>query len=52
MNPNDLRKKLLLANDNYGYMAWHRAAEGGNLESLETLWSWVMDLELNEGEFF
>jgi hypothetical protein len=47
MNPNDLRKKLLLAKDKYGYTAWHRAAERGNLVASGLLWSWAKKAKLN-----
>ena len=31
----------------YGYTAWHRAAVAGSLETLETLWIWIKEAELN-----
>ena len=31
---------MFLANDKYGYIAWHRAAQNGNLRSLEAILSW------------
>jgi ankyrin repeat protein len=40
-NPKDLKLELLLAKDQYGYTVWHRAAQRGSLEELETLWSWA-----------
>jgi ankyrin repeat protein len=41
-NPNDLHKKFLLAKDHYGYTVWHRVAQRGSLEELETLWGWAI----------
>jgi len=38
-NPNELKKKLFLAKDKYGYPAWNQAALFGRLQVLETLWS-------------
>jgi DNA-binding FadR family transcriptional regulator len=29
---------------------WHQAAEEGNLESLETLWIWSKEVEINTDE--
>jgi hypothetical protein len=29
-------------------MAWHRAAQQGRLQVLETLWSWTKEAELNQ----
>ena len=52
LNPNELKNKLFLEKDKYGYNAWHRAALGGSLEALETLWNWARDVELNTGKFF
>ena len=37
LNPNELKNKFLLTRDKYGYTAWHRAADLGSLEALETL---------------
>jgi len=39
--------KLLLAKDRYGYKAWHRAAEGVNLETLDILWSWAKQVTVH-----
>jgi hypothetical protein len=44
MNPKEFKKKLLLAKDNYGYIAWHRAAVKGSLEALEALRVWVKEV--------
>jgi len=41
---------LLLGKDKEGYIAWHRAAEEGSLEALETLRRWVKEVELNTDE--
>ena len=50
VNSNELKKKLLLARYQYGYIAWHRAAESGSLETLEILWSWAKEVGLNMDE--
>jgi len=47
----ELKKKLLLAEDQYGYTASHRAAERGSLWALETTWSWAKNSELKPHEF-
>jgi hypothetical protein len=47
LNPKELKKNLFLAKDKDGYIAWHRAAQYGRIEVLETLRSWATDLELN-----
>jgi len=41
---------LFLVKNNYGRIAWHRAALNGNLEAMETLRSWVKEVELNTDE--
>jgi len=41
---------LLVAEDEYGYTAWHRAAERVTLWALETIWNWAMKLELKPHE--
>jgi hypothetical protein len=46
-NPNALKKKLFLAKDRYGYIAWHQAAYFGRSEALETLWSLAKEAKLN-----
>jgi hypothetical protein len=43
-------KKIILATDTDGYMAWHRAAEQGNLQSLEKLWIWSKEVQINTDE--
>ena len=45
-NSNELKNKLLLAKDKYGYTVWHGAAASGNLEVLKMLWSWAKETEL------
>jgi len=50
MNPNVLKNKLLLANDNYGYTAWHRASVTGSLGASETLWNCVKEAKLHTAE--
>jgi ankyrin repeat protein len=35
LHPDELRKKLLLAQDNEGFTAWHHAALNGSSEALE-----------------
>jgi hypothetical protein len=50
INPNYLKKQLLLSIHNYGYIAGHRAAERGNLELLVTSLSWSIQVELNVDE--
>ena len=47
LNPSELKNKLLLAKDHYGYTAWDRAAIEGSLEALETLWCWAKEAGLN-----
>jgi hypothetical protein len=47
---NQLRHRLFVAKDKYGYTAWHRAAEGGSLEALELLWIWAKEVEVNQVE--
>ena len=46
LNPNELKIKLLLSTDNYGYTAWHRAATKSSLEALQRVWSWAKEGEL------
>jgi len=46
-----LKKKLFLAKDNDGYIAWHRAAQFGSLEALKLLWTLAKELELDTNEF-
>jgi hypothetical protein len=41
---------LFLAKDKYRHIAWHRAAQYGNLGALETLWSWSEGAEINRNE--
>jgi hypothetical protein len=50
LNSNEIKSKLFLSRDKYGFMACHSAALGGSLESLELLWSWAMKMELNAGD--
>jgi hypothetical protein len=50
VNVNELKKQLLIAKDNYGYTAWHRAAQEGSLEALETLCSFAKEVELKPDE--
>jgi ankyrin repeat protein len=50
LNPNELKSKLLLATDKYGYIAWHQAAERGSLQAIETLWIWAKEVGLNMDE--
>jgi ankyrin repeat protein len=50
LNPKELKKKLFLSKRNYGYNAWHRAAQFGSLEALETLWSLAKEVELDTEE--
>jgi hypothetical protein len=40
-------KKLLLAKDKYGIIAWHQAAELGSLKQVEILCSLGKGVELN-----
>jgi hypothetical protein len=35
---NELKTKLLVAKDKYGYIAWHQVSGFGSLEALEELW--------------
>ena len=46
-----VKGKLLLAKDQYGNTAWHRAAQRGNLETLETLWIWAKEKEIDTDEW-
>jgi len=50
LKPNDIKNKLLLAEDKDGYNARHRKAESGTLELLQTLWDWAKEMELNPQE--
>jgi hypothetical protein len=50
LNPRDLKKKLFLAKNKYGCIAWHQAAQYGILRALETLWSWSKAAEINTNE--
>jgi len=45
-----LKNEFLLAKDRDGYTAWHRVADKGSLEALETLWNWAKVAELNPEE--
>jgi hypothetical protein len=40
----------LLAKVDYGYTAWHAAAESKNLKVLEALWSWAKEAQLKQNE--
>ena len=42
---------MLLFIDSAGFMVWHRAAGKDCLQSLDTLWSFVKEAELNTDEF-
>jgi ankyrin repeat protein len=50
VNAKELKKKLLLAEDDKRLMAWHGAAIFGSLEALETLWSWAKEVEIKRDE--
>jgi len=43
----DLKNKLLIAKNQYGYTAWHREAAEESLEALEILWIWAEKPVLN-----
>jgi ankyrin repeat protein len=43
----DTIKKLLLHKNSYGDTAWHRAAMSGNVKTLETLWLWGREVQIN-----
>jgi hypothetical protein len=43
-------KELLLAKDNQGQTAWHKAAEEGHVEVLNKLWVWAKELQLEPEE--
>jgi len=49
-NTNELKKKLFLAKDDNGYIAWHYAAAEASLQALETLWMWSKEVKLNTDE--
>ena len=51
LNINELRYELLLSIDSIGFNAWHRAADKGCLQLLDTVWSCVEEAELNTNEF-
>ena len=51
LKPNELQNKLLLATEMYGYNAWKRAAEQGNLQALDSLLSLAKEAQLNTDEF-
>jgi hypothetical protein len=42
-----LKNKLLVTKDKYRYNVWHRAVTFGSLETLETLWRWEKEADLN-----
>jgi hypothetical protein len=44
---NELKNKLLVVKDKYGYITWHQVARIGSFEALEELWSWAKEAELN-----
>ena len=44
LNTNELKKKLLLAKDKNGYIAWQRATFLGRLEASEMLWSFAEEV--------
>jgi ankyrin repeat protein len=50
INPLELKKKLFLAKDGDGYLAWHRAAIEGSIETLETLWICSKEVEISTEE--
>jgi hypothetical protein len=43
----NLEDGLLLARGFYVQSAWHIAAERGNAEILEKLWSWFKEVQVN-----
>ena len=43
----DTVKKLLQHKDRYRKTAWHLAAESGHIETLEVLWFWATEVQLN-----
>jgi len=45
-----LKKNLFLAREKNGYIAWLLAAIKGSVQALETLWSWVKEVEVNPDE--
>jgi ankyrin repeat protein len=50
MYPKDLKKNFS-SKDNCGYIAWHRAAVGGNLVALEELRKWAKKAEIKTDKF-
>jgi len=50
VNANELKKKLLLAEDNRGYTAWHQAVQDRSLEAIETLCSFAKEVKLKPDE--
>jgi ankyrin repeat protein len=46
LNPKELKKNLFLATKKYGRIALNQAALNGSLEAMETLRSWVNEVEL------
>jgi hypothetical protein len=45
-----MKKKLFLAKEKYGCIAWHLAAIYGNLRALEILWNCSKEAEINTNE--
>ena len=43
----ELKNKLLLAKNQYGYTAWHREEAEDSLGALEILWIWAEKAVLN-----
>jgi len=50
LQPDQLKNKLFLSEDQYGNTAWHGAAKRGSLKALETLWSWAKEAQINPDE--
>jgi len=43
----DIIKKLLLYKDSYGENSWHLAAMSGHIKTIETLWIWGKEVQVN-----
>jgi len=49
LNPNELNNKLLVTKEQYGYTAFHWAAESRCLEVFEKTQSWVKERSTEDG---
>jgi len=50
LQPQQIKNKLFLAEDQCGNTAWHGTAQRGSLKSLKVLWSWAKEAGLKPHE--